>query len=197
MIKRTLDIIMASMGLLVLSPALLLLWILLLFNRPGGVFYRQIRVGKDGQLFKLLKFRTMKPDSELQGQLSLGEADPRIIPVGRWMRRYKLDELPQLFNVLAGDMSIVGPRPEVPRYVDRYPEAYREILQVRPGLTDEASLLFFNEGALLAGSPDPEKTYLEDILPRKIELAQAYAREHTFRKDMWIIIRTALRLFAG
>lgn len=197
MIKRTVDIVMASFGLLILSPVLFLLWVVMLVNRPGGVLYRQTRVGKNGKPFKLLKFRTMKPGSERQGQLSLGEADPRIIPVGRWLRRYKLDELPQLFNVLAGDMSIVGPRPEVPRYVDRYPEAYREILQVRPGLTDEASLLFFNEGALLAGSSDPEKTYLEDILPRKIELALTYAREHTFRKDMWIIIRTALRLFSG
>ncbi|HRY98820.1 MAG TPA: sugar transferase [Bacteroidales bacterium] len=192
--KRLTDILGSLFGLLLLSPLLLLLALAVVLDSKGGVLYRQERVGRRGKVFRLLKFRTMRPLAERGGLLSLGGGDPRITRVGAVLRKYKLDELPQLFNVLLGQMSLVGPRPEVPRYVAHYDERQRKVLSVRPGLTDYASLEYFDEGELLAASPDPEKTYLESILPRKLELALRYVAEQSLRTDLRILCRTLLRI---
>lgn len=192
--KRLFDIVSSLFTLILLGPFLLLLLLLLTLEGYGGAFFTQTRVGKDGKHFKLLKFRTMRPASEKQGLLSLGEKDPRITPLGGFLRKYKLDELPQLVNILKGDMSVVGPRPEVPRYVDMYTVEQRKVLSVRPGLTDYASLQYFEEGELLAKSGDPEKTYVEEVLPQKLELALEYVEKRSFWMDMRIIGRTIARI---
>lgn len=194
MIKRIFDISFSLVGLLILAPLLLLIALAVSIDSQGGAFYRQLRIGRYGRTFRLFKFRTMRPMSEHSGLLSLGESDPRITRIGAMLRKYKLDELPQLLNVLLGQMSLVGPRPEVPRYVAHYDERQRRVLTVRPGLTDLASLEYFDEGKLLAASPDPEKTYLETILPHKLELALRYVQEQSLATDLRIIGRTLLRI---
>lgn len=192
--KRLTDILGSLFGLLLLSPLLLLISLAIVLDSKGGVLYHQERVGRRGKIFRLLKFRTMRPQAERGGLLSLGGGDPRITRAGAVLRKYKLDELPQLINVLLGQMSLVGPRPEVPHYVAHYDERQQKVLSVRPGLTDYASLEYFNEGELLAASPDPEKTYLETILPRKLELALRYVAEQSLVTDLRIIGRTLLRI---
>lgn len=192
--KRLTDILGSLFGLLLLSPLLLFISLVIVLDSKGGVLYRQERVGRRGKIFRLLKFRTMRPQAERGGLLSLGGGDPRITRAGAVLRKYKLDELPQLINVLLGQMSLVGPRPEVPHYVAHYDERQQKVLSVRPGLTDYASLEYFNEGELLAASPDPEKTYLETILPRKLELALRYVAEQSLVTDLRIIGRTLLRI---
>jgi lipopolysaccharide/colanic/teichoic acid biosynthesis glycosyltransferase len=156
----------------------------------GPIFYRGLRIGLHGQFFRIFKFRTMVVDAERMGGASTADDDPRITRIGKKLRKHKLDELPQLINVFLGDMSLVGPRPEVPHYVNMYTEEEKAILTVRPGITDWASLWNPDEGAILAGSPDPEKTYMEKIRPEKIRLQLKYVRERSFWTDIQIVFLT-------
>lgn len=190
-VKRALDLSFAALGLILLSPLLAVLAALVKFSSPGPVFFRQERVGLHGRPFRIHKFRTMRSDTADRGPLITAEGDSRITRAGRWLRRYKLDELPQLIDVLAGDMSLVGPRPEVPRFVAAYPEAMRQkILSVRPGITDVASLEFIDENKLLAAAVDPEREYLEKILPHKLLHYAAYVENRSLSRDLAILVRT-------
>ena len=190
MAKRLFDLIAAGLGLALLALPGLLVALAIQLDSPGPVFFRQERVGRGGRPFRIHKFRTMRVDAERQGQLTVG-ADARITRVGGWLRRSKLDELPQLIDVLLGDMSLVGPRPEVPRYVAVYPAPLRDVvLSVRPGITDPASLRLADESLLLAHAADPEKEYVEVILPAKLAEAAAYAKQATLMSDLRIIFRT-------
>ena len=193
MAKRLFDIAFALLALLLLGPLLLAVALWVRLDSPGPVFFRQQRVGRSGQLFDIYKFRTMQTGAEAMGpQITVGE-DARITRAGAWLRRAKVDELPQFLNVLRGDMSVVGPRPEVPRYVAQYPADVREtVLSVRPGITDLASIEFRDESALLARSSDPERTYVEQILPAKLRHAQEYVRTRSLWLDLRIIARTVL-----
>lgn len=194
MLKRIFDIVVASFGLLVLSPLLLFLSVLVALSSPGGIFYRQERVGRYGKLFVLLKFRSMRINSDRLGLLTIGGRDPRVTRIGYFIRKYKLDELPQLINVLKGDMSIVGPRPEVKKYVDLYTEEQKRILLVRPGISDYASIEYINENELLAASSEPEKTYITEVMPAKLRLNEKYIAEAGLLTDLKIIIRTIQKL---
>jgi lipopolysaccharide/colanic/teichoic acid biosynthesis glycosyltransferase len=195
MIKRLFDILFSIVMLLLLSPLLLSMVVIVALDSPGGVFFGQIRVGKSGRHFRLWKFRTMKVNAESSGQLTVGSRDNRITRAGFYLRKYKIDELPQLWNVLTGDMSIVGPRPEVPRYVAMYNEEQKKVLSILPGITDYASLLYFTENDLLAASSNPEETYIREIMPAKLELNLKYIREMSFLGDMKIVLLTARRIF--
>ena len=195
--KRLCDVLVASVLLLLLSPFLLVIALVIRWSDGGPVFYRAPRVGLRGQPFRMLKFRTMVQHADRIGGPSTPDGDPRVTPIGRWLRKHKLDELPQLFNVCGGTMSLVGPRPEVQQYVDLYSEEERVILTVRPGLTDWASLWNIDEGALLKGSPDPEKVYLETIRPVKLRLQLAYVRQRSFGTDLRILLHTAIALARG
>ncbi len=194
-VKRLFDIATAASGLLVLSP--FLMWIVLRIKQADGglVFYRGERVGLNGKVFRIYKFRTMVEDAEQLGASSTSDDDARITQIGWILRKYKLDELPQLVNVLAGDMSLVGPRPEVKKFTDLYSEEEKTILTVRPGITDWASLWNPDEGALLKGSADPDKDYLEKIRPEKLRLQLKYVRERTFFTDVKIIFLTLKTIF--
>ena len=192
--KRTVDICISLLILAFFLPFGLLLMLFISIESAGGVFYLQERVGRNGQLFKLIKFRSMRPNADKGSQITIGNRDPRITKVGYFIRKFKLDEFPQFFNVIKGDMSIVGPRPEVPFYVEMYTEAQRQILVVKPGITDYASLAFFNENEILAKAADPQKVYLEQIMPAKIELNQRYLSDPSLFKDIKIIGLTALKL---
>ncbi len=194
MLKRLFDIIFSFIGLVVLFPFFLFIGILIKLGSKGPVFYRGLRVGRFGKPFKIYKFRTLVVDAERIGGPSTAGDDSRITKIGKILRKYKLDELPQLIDVLRGKMSFVGPRPEVPFYVNMFTEEEREILNVRPGITDWASLWNSDEGAILAGSPDPEKTYQEKIRPKKIELQLKYVKGHSFLTDMKIIFLTVLKI---
>jgi len=196
MIKFLFDRIMAALGILFLLPLLFAISIWVMLDSKGGAFFVQTRVGKNGRHFGLLKFRTMRPLSEKTGKLTVGSNDPRITNAGQFLRKYKLDELPQLLNVLIGDMSFVGPRPEVPEYVAYYTTEQRKVLSVRPGITDEASLAYFSENDILSNSPHPEKTYLEIVMPAKIELNLAYLRKRSFLKDLGVIAKTLKRIIS-
>jgi lipopolysaccharide/colanic/teichoic acid biosynthesis glycosyltransferase len=195
--KRLCDVVVASVLLLLLSPLLLVIALVIRWSDGGPVFYRAPRVGLRGQPFRMWKFRTMVQHADQLGGPSTPDGDPRVTPVGRWLRQHKLDELPQLFNVCGGTMSLVGPRPEVQHYVDLYSEEERVILTVRPGLTDWASLWNIDEGTLLKGSPDPEKVYLETIRPVKLRLQLAYVRQRSFGTDLRILLHTAIALARG
>lgn len=195
--KRLFDVLVASCVLVLLSPLLLVLAMLIKAGDGGAVLYRGHRAGLGGRPFRMVKFRTMVRDADVLGGPSTPAGDPRVTAIGRWLRTYKLDELPQLFNVCRGDMSLVGPRPEVQRYVDLYTDEERAILTVRPGLTDWASLWNIDEGALLEGSSDPEKTYLETIRPMKIRLQLTYVQRHSFRTDVRILFHTMVALAGG
>lgn len=190
MTKRIFDLLCSTIGLIALSP--LLIWIAWRIKSEDGgpVFYCGERVGLHGKLFHIFKFRTMVRDAERIGPSSTSEDDPRITRMGRFLREYKLDELPQLMNVLKGEMSLVGPRPQVRWAVDLYTPEERIILSVCPGITDYASLRFSNEGEILKGSPDPDRTYLEKIHPIKTQLAVDYVKTRTFWMDMQIILKT-------
>ena len=195
-LKRAFDLCFSALALLLFLPLLVLLGVWIKADSSGPVFFRQTRVGRLGQPFDILKLRTMRVDSaDSQGpQLTVG-ADPRITRAGKFLRHYKLDELPQFLNVLLGDMSVVGPRPEVPRYVDKYPPDVRRIvMSVRPGITDLASVEFRDESTLLAASDDPERTYVEVVLPRKLRIAVDYVQRRTLRLDLAIIWRTIAAL---
>ncbi len=197
MLKRIIDIVLALLALLILLPLFLVISMLIVFESNGGAFYSQTRIGKNERPFKLYKFRSMRTDADKKGLLTVGGRDPRITKVGYFLRKYKLDELPQLWNILKGDMSIVGPRPEVKRYVDLYSAEQKKVLQVRPGLTDYASLQFINENELLAKSDTPEKTYIETIMPQKLDLNLQYIEEQGFGTDMKIILKTVLKIVKG
>jgi lipopolysaccharide/colanic/teichoic acid biosynthesis glycosyltransferase len=195
--KRLFDLAGAGLALLLLSPLMLLtaLWIKL--DSKGPVFFRQERIGRHGVPFRIHKFRTMVVDAPALGPALTVGADPRITRAGGWLRRTRLDELPQLIDVLRGAMSLVGPRPEVPRYVQHYPAALRErALAVRPGITDPSSLEFIDEAGLLAGAADPEREYIENILPRKLQSAADYADRATLWTDLRVLWRT-LQVLAG
>ena len=194
MVKRFLDISLSVLGLLVLLPLLVVLSILIKLEDGGPVFYRGLRVGQHAKPFRIYKFRSMVVNAEKIGGPSTADGDQRVTKVGKFLRKYKLDELPQLLNVLAGEMSLVGPRPEVQRYVDLYTEGEKAILSVKPGITDWASIWNSDEGALLAGSPDPEKTYLEKIRPHKIKLQLDYVRQQSFWTDIGILAQTLVTL---
>lgn len=193
-LKRIFDVIMSFIGLIFISPVLLGAAYLIKKEDKGPVFYRGVRVGKNGKSFRIFKFRSMVVNAENLGGSSTADDDPRILKVGKLLRKYKLDELPQLINVLIGEMSFVGPRPEVKHYVDMYSEEEKQILTVRPGITDWASLWNSDEGSILAGSPDPEKTYLEEIRPEKIRLQLKYIREQSFFIDIKIIFQTIFKV---
>jgi lipopolysaccharide/colanic/teichoic acid biosynthesis glycosyltransferase len=190
MVKRAYDLFFATIGLLVLGLPLVAIGLAVKLSDGGPVFYQQQRVGRFGRLFRIWKFRTMVVGADKLGPGVTKDGDPRVTQVGRFLRKTKLDELPQLWNVFRGDMSFVGPRPEVPRYVERYTEAQREILKLKPGITDLATLHFRNEEELLRNAPDVEKFYLEHCVPRKIELNLIYARRAGILADTWIILQT-------
>jgi lipopolysaccharide/colanic/teichoic acid biosynthesis glycosyltransferase len=195
--KRLFDLLGAAAALLLLSPLLLVVAVLVKLDSPGPVFFRQERVGRGGVPFRIHKFRTMRADAPSLGlQLTVG-ADPRITRVGSFLRRTRIDELPQLIDVLQGTMSLVGPRPEVPRYVAHYPPGLRErALSVRPGMTDPASLAHIDEAAWLAQAADPERAYIQQILPAKLQHAVDYAERATVATDLavlWQTLRTLLR----
>jgi len=178
-----------------MSPVLLVIVLVIKVESEGPVFYRGVRVGWLGKPFRIFKFRTMVANADKIGGASTADDDPRITRTGRFLRRYKLDELPQLINVLTGEMSLVGPRPQVPEDVALYTRQERVILSVRPGMTDWASIKFHNEGEILRGSPDPDQAYVEKIRPGKIKLELEYVRAHPFWVDLRILIRTMQVLF--
>ena len=190
MLKRGFDVVSSLIGIILLFPVLLILWICIQLESSGGGFYRQIRVGKNGVDFRLWKFRTMQTGADKKGLLTIGGRDSRVTRIGFYLRKYKLDELPQLINVIVGDMSIVGPRPEVRKYVELYSQNQRKVLSVKPGITDYASIEYSNENELLALSENPEKTYIEEVLPAKLELNQKYLNEQGFLTDLKIIFQT-------
>ena len=185
------------MGLVVLAPVFVLISLVIRATSPGPAFFRQIRVGRGGRPFLIFKFRTMRADAELVGGQLTVDADPRITQVGAFLRRHKLDELPQLINVVRGDMGLVGPRPEVPRFVDRYDERQRSVLQVRPGITDPASVTFRGESEMLVASADPEAVYVNDVMPAKLEMNLAYLERRTLWTDVAVIMQTLRRLVLG
>jgi lipopolysaccharide/colanic/teichoic acid biosynthesis glycosyltransferase len=193
--KRLFDIVAAAAGLILLSPLFLLVSILIKADSRGPVFFKQERMGRGFRPFQIYKFRTMAQDAPKQGTpITIGD-DPRITRMGRLLRRTKIDELPQLINVIKGDMSLVGPRPEVPRYVEIFRKDYEEVLKVRPGITDMASLKYRDESTLLARSQNPEEEYITRVLPEKIKLAKEYTTQSSFFFDLALIFKTLARLF--
>jgi lipopolysaccharide/colanic/teichoic acid biosynthesis glycosyltransferase len=195
MVKRSFDIAASLMGLVLLSPVLCVIALLVKLDSRGPVFFRQQRVGRNGRTFRIYKFRTMRSETSGKSLELTVRDDPRITGTGKLLRHYKLDELPQLINVLVGEMSVVGPRPEVPRYVEKWEDSIRTIvLSVRPGLTDLASIEFRNESALLAASENPERKYLDEIAPAKNRLAVRYVENCGFWLDIKIICRTLVAI---
>ena len=194
MLKRIFDILLSGIGILLLLPIFLFVIIWIKADSKGSPFYRQLRVGQFGKDFSLLKFRSMRTGSDKAGLLTIGGRDPRVTRSGVFIRKYKIDELPQLINVFLGQMSLVGPRPEVRKYVDLYNEAQRRVLLVKPGITDLASLEYFDENDLLAKSDHPEKTYIEVVMPHKLELNLQYIDQSGLLADVQIILRTIKRV---
>lgn len=193
--KRIFDIISSLFGLVLFSPFFIIIAVFIVIDSKGGVFFIQQRVGKNNVDFNLLKFRTMKVDSEKQGQLTISNKDTRITKVGSFLRKHKLDEIPQLINVLIGKMSVVGPRPEVRKYVNLYSTEQLKVLSVKPGLTDLASLKYINENELLGKSNDPEKSYIEEIMPEKLSLNLDYIAKNNLIIDIKLIFKTIGKLF--
>jgi lipopolysaccharide/colanic/teichoic acid biosynthesis glycosyltransferase len=194
-VKYRIDFFLALIFVLSLSPILLIIALWIKLDSSGPVLFKQTRVGKDKKSFVIFKFRTMVVDAESKGkQLTVGN-DPRITRCGRFLRAYKLDELPQLLNILRGDMSFIGPRPEVPQYVSLYNEMQLRVLSVRPGLSDEASIKYRNENLLLEEATNPEQLYLEKIMPDKIQLNLSYIQTISFKKDIQIMIKTIVAIF--
>jgi lipopolysaccharide/colanic/teichoic acid biosynthesis glycosyltransferase len=192
--KRIFDFGSAFIGMLLLSPLFLIISIAIVLETKGGIFYTQVRVGKGNRDFRLFKFRTMKLEADKEGFLTIGNNDHRITRVGRFLRKNKLDELPQLLNILNGTMSIVGPRPEVRKYVMLYDCTQAKVLTLKPGLTDYASLAYMNENELLAKSARPEEAYIETIMPAKLNLNLKYLEERNFFIDLKIIYQTIIRI---
>ena len=193
MLKRIFDITLSLFGLIILLPFMLIIAILIKFDSKGTVFFKQIRITKGGKEFKIFKYRTMKVGSDKYSQITVGQ-DERITKIGSFLRKYKLDEIPQLINVLIGDMSLVGPRPEVPKYVALYTDEQKEILKVRAGITDYASIEFSDENDLLASEKNPEEAYIEKIMPKKIELNKKYLSEISVLTDIKIILLTIKKI---
>lgn len=192
--KRIFDLVCAALGLLIASPFLVCIALWIKLDSSGPVFFRQRRVGKNGRHFLICKFRTMIRDAPQRGGEITTAADPRITRAGKILRKYKLDELPQLFNVVRGEMSMVGPRPEVPRYVDLYSPQQKQVLTMLPGLTDEASIRYRSENELLGDGMDAERTYIEVLMPDKLRLNLAYMKEASMKKDIEIMMRTLLAI---
>jgi len=193
--KRAFDIVLAMLGLLLLSPLLLLVALLIRLDSPGPIFFKQERVGRKFRPFRIYKFRTMVHDAPQRGGPITFGADPRITRLGRVLRKAKIDELPQLINVLRGEMSFVGPRPEVRKYVELFREDYAEILKIPPGITDLASIKYRDEAQVLGRAENPEEEYVMCVLPKKIELAKAYLERSSLFFDLTLIMKTLLRLF--
>jgi lipopolysaccharide/colanic/teichoic acid biosynthesis glycosyltransferase len=193
-VKRLLDLLVSSTALVMLLPLFLLLAAMIKKEDGGPVFYRGVRVGKEGRPFTMYKVRTMIVDAEKMGASSTPEDDPRVTDVGRFLRKYKLDELPQLINVLKGEMSLVGPRPQVPWAVELYSAEEKRLLSVQPGMTDWASIRFRNEGEILKGSPDPDRDYQEKIAPEKIRLGLEYVARPSLAADLKIIVATLVNV---
>ena len=194
MMKRAFDLLFSFTILTLFLPFGILISMLIMIGSKGGVFYRQERIGRHGKPFMLLKFRSMRIDSDQQGKLTVGMNDSRITQIGLFIRKYKLDEFPQFINVLLGEMSVVGPRPEVEEFVSLYNTSQKRVLEVKPGVTDYASIEYFNENAILAEANDPKKTYIEIIMPEKIRLNEKYISNPTLAHDLKIIFRTILRI---
>ena len=194
MLIRLLDIVLSLLGLIFLQPIFVILAVWIKFDSQGSIFFRQIRVGKDGKDFRIYKFRTMIVNAEKMGIITIGERDPRITNSGYFLRKYKLDELPQLINVLRGEMSFVGPRPEVRKYVEMYNQEQLKILTVKPGITDYASIEYINEDEILGKSLDPEKTYIEGIMPQKIKYNMKYINNKTVIEYFKIIFLTIIKI---
>lgn len=196
MIKRLFDFVSSTIAFILTSPLFLYVVFLIKKESPGPILYKAQRVGKNGKMFTMYKFRTMVVNADKLGGPSTAADDPRLTKIGLFLKKYQLDELPQLINVIKGDMSIVGPRPEVKMYVDMMTDEEKSvILSVRPGITDLASLWNFHESEILKGSPDPEKTYMEKIRPEKLRLQQEYVKTRSFLLDMKIIFKTILKIF--
>lgn len=195
MAKRIFDIFFSIVGLLCIAPVFLLLSLLIALDSKGGVFYKQMRIGKNLKPFKLFKFRSMHTNADKKGLLTVGNKDNRITKVGYYLRKYKLDELPQLINVLIGDMSIVGPRPEVEKYVKMYNNEQLKVFNVKPGITDWASIKYVNENELLAQSANPEQTYIQEIMPAKLILNLEYVKNNNLFVDFKIIFLTIKAIF--
>jgi len=196
-LKRLFDIICSLVGIIFLFPVFVIIVLAIVINSGFPIFYFQTRVGKNNRDFKLFKFRTMHTDADKKGLLTVGGRDPRVTQVGYYLRKFKLDELPQLFNVLFGSMSLVGPRPEVRKYVDMYNEEQKRVLEVKPGITDYASLEYINENELLAKSENPEQTYIQEIMPVKLKLNMRYIEETGLLTDLTIITRTVQKIVSG
>ncbi|NPD46314.1 MULTISPECIES: sugar transferase [unclassified Lentimicrobium] len=194
--KRLFDIIASVLALFFLWPVLLLIALSIIIETRGGVIFKQQRVGRGEQVFWIYKFRTMRPDSESKGLLTVGGRDTRITKVGYYLRKYKLDEMTQLLNILKGDMSWVGPRPEVLKYVNMYNEEQKKVLSVKPGLTDYASLAYINENEILQKSPHPEQTYIQEIMPAKLQMNLRYIKEKSLLTDLKIMWKTFLKILS-
>lgn len=192
--KRLFDIVFSFLGLVFLAPIWLLIVVLMMATSKGPIIYKQVRVGKNNKDFKIFKFRTMHVNADKLGLLSVGDRDPRITPIGYYLRKFKLDELPQLANVLRGDMSFVGPRPEVRKYVNFYNQEQMQVFKVRPGITDLASIEFRNESELLADQEDPDSYYINVIMPKKLQINLDYLKERTLIKDVGVIFKTFLAI---
>ena len=194
MLKRFFDIISSLIVLTIGLPFFIIISLLIALDSKGGIFFIQKRVGRNNVDFGLFKFRTMRPGSEKAGQITVGGKDPRITKIGYLLRKFKLDEFPQLLNVILGDMSIIGPRPEVRRYVDMYSKEQLKVLSVRPGLSDFASIEYINENELLGKSDNPEKTYIGEIMPAKLQLNLKYIEQKSFGTDIKLIFKTIRKI---
>lgn len=191
---RFFDFVLSLVGLVILAPIFIVLAVWIKIDSMGPVFYKQIRVGQNGKDFGLFKFRSMVVDADKKGLITVGGRDPRITRSGYFIRKYKLDELPQLINVLVGDMSLVGPRPEVRKYVDLYTDEQQKVLSVKPGITDYASIEYMDENEILGKSSDPEKTYIEEIMPEKIKYNMKYINNKSLFEYFKIILLTVLKI---
>jgi lipopolysaccharide/colanic/teichoic acid biosynthesis glycosyltransferase len=193
--KRLFDIFISLIGLLILFPLFAVVGILIKIDSTGPVFFRQERIGRNFERFAIFKFRTMVLDAEKRGLSITSSTDKRVTKVGKILRKLKMDELPQLINVLRGDMSLVGPRPEVEKYVELYKKDYSEILKVRPGITDASSILYRDEEGVLGNQADPESYYMMVVLPQKIRLSQEYLKQRSFSHDVKLILKTLFKVF--
>jgi len=192
---RFFDVIFSLVGIVILLPFFFIIYLLIAIESKGGGFYRQIRVGKNGRDFNLLKFRSMRVGSDKKGLITVGEKDSRMTNMGIFIRRYKIDELPQLFNVLKGDMSIVGPRPELRHFVELYTIEQLKVLSVRPGITDYASIEYVDENKILGSAANPEKVYVEQIMPHKIQLNMKYIQNQNLKEYFKVIFLTVFQIF--
>lgn len=194
LLKRIFDIVASVLVLIILFPFLLIVSVWIALDSRGGIFYKQMRVGKKGKKFGLLKFRSMQINDDSNGQITVG-ADNRITKAGKFIRRYKIDEFPQLLNIIVGQMSIVGPRPEVPKYVEMYTVEQQKVLDILPGLTDYATLEYIDEQKLLGAADDPEKVYVQEVMPAKLALNLKYVSERNLGLDLKLIFKTIFKIF--